>query len=78
LEAEVLSISRHGFWLLIGQEELFLPFEQFPWFRSARVDSLLNVRLVGPEHLHWPDLDVDLTIASIRSPEQFPLLARVD
>ena len=33
---EVTNISRHGFWLLLGDEELLLPFEQFPWFRSAR------------------------------------------
>jgi len=26
----------HGFWLLLGDEELFIPFEQFPWFKDAR------------------------------------------
>jgi hypothetical protein len=30
--AEVTHVSRHGFWVLLGAEELFLPFEQFPWF----------------------------------------------
>ena len=32
---EVTNVSRHGLWLLVGDEELFLPFEHFPWFRDA-------------------------------------------
>lgn len=35
--AEVTNISRHGFWPLLDDEELLLPFEQFPWFKSATV-----------------------------------------
>lgn len=27
-----------------------------------------------PEHLRWPDLDVDLTLNSIKNPEAFPLV----
>lgn len=34
---EVTNISRHGLWLLLGDEELFLPFEHFPWFRRATI-----------------------------------------
>jgi hypothetical protein len=37
--AEVTNISKHGFWLLLDEEELLLPFEQFPWFRSATVEQ---------------------------------------
>ena len=33
--AEVSHVSLHGLWLLVGDEELLLPFEQFPWFRVA-------------------------------------------
>jgi hypothetical protein len=29
-EAEVTNISRHGFWLLVDGQELFLPFAEFP------------------------------------------------
>ena len=36
-EAEVTNISRHGLWLLVHDEELFLPFEEFPWFKDASV-----------------------------------------
>jgi hypothetical protein len=37
-EAEVTNISQHGFWLLVGGRELFLPFDDFPWFKSAPVE----------------------------------------
>ncbi len=73
---EVTNVSSHGFWLLIGSEELFLPFSQFPWFRAATLDQLFNVQLQSADHLHWPDLDVDLSVQSIRTPSAFPLVAR--
>ena len=76
-EVEVTNISSHGFWLLLGDRELFLPFEQFPWFQEAPVGQLLNVKLPGPGHLYWPDLDVDLAVESIEHPERFPLVSRV-
>jgi hypothetical protein len=72
---EVSNISKHGFWLLIGKEEFFLSFKEFPWFETAIVKSILNVELHGTDHLHWPDLDVDLTIESIRYPERYPLVS---
>jgi hypothetical protein len=28
--AEVTNVSKHGFWLLLGYEELLLLFDQFP------------------------------------------------
>ena len=28
--AEVTNVSPHGFWLFIGERELFVPFTQFP------------------------------------------------
>ena len=73
---EVTNISRHGFWLLMGDEELLLPFEQFPWFRSATVEQITHVECPSPDHLYWPSLDVDLAVASIRDPEAFPLVSR--
>ena len=37
---EVTNVSRHGLWLLVGDEELFLPFEHFPWFRDASIEKI--------------------------------------
>ena len=74
---EVTNISSHGFWLLLEDEELFLPFAEFPWFRDVAVGKILNVELPSSNHLYWPELDVDLAVESIRHPEQFPLLSKV-
>jgi hypothetical protein len=74
LQVEVSNIDRHGFWLLVADKEYFLPYGDFPWFRQARVEQILNVELLHGEHLHWPDLDVDLTLDSLTQPESFPLV----
>ena len=73
---EVTNISQHGFWLLLEDEELFLPFSDFPWFRDVAVGKILRVDLPSPNHLYWPELDVDLAVESIRHPERFPLVSR--
>lgn len=75
--AEVTNISRHGFWMLIGDEELLLSFEQFPWFKQASVEHIVNVERPTLDHLYWPSLDVDLSVSSIRRPADFPLMSRV-
>lgn len=73
---EVSNVSRHGFWLLIADRELFVSFENFPWFREASIRAITNVELPTPHHLYWPDLDVDLAVESIEHPERFPLVSR--
>ncbi|TAN49846.1 MAG: DUF2442 domain-containing protein [Methylococcaceae bacterium] len=73
---EVTNISPHGFWLLLGDEELFLPFSDFPWFRDAGVGKILHVEFPSSNHLYWPELDVDLAVESIRHPEKFPLVSK--
>jgi hypothetical protein len=74
---EVTNISKYGFWLLLGDEELFLPFSEFPWFRDASIGKILQVELPSSNHLYWPELDIDLSVESIRHPEQFPLVSHV-
>jgi hypothetical protein len=74
-EVEVTNISRHGLWLLVKDEELFLPFDEFPWFKEASVSAILNVERQGADRLHWPTLDVDLTLESIRHPERYPFVS---
>ena len=74
--AEVTHISKHGFWLLLADEELLVPFDQFPWFRNATISKLTKVELPSPHHLYWPELDVDLAVDSIRHPDHFPLVSR--
>ncbi len=53
-EVEVTNISQHGFWLLLDGQELFLPFEDFPWFKRATVEAILRLERPAPGHLHSP------------------------
>ena len=74
--SEVTNISRHGIWLLSGEKELFLSYEDFPWFEEQTLKSILHVQEVSPGHFYWPDLDLDLTEEIIEHPERFPLVSR--
>jgi len=73
---EVSHISQHGIWLLLAEREMFLSYKEFPRFKDAPVSAVLNVQLPQPDHLYWPDLDLDLSVESIEHPERFPLVAR--
>ncbi|HEV2220381.1 MAG TPA: DUF2442 domain-containing protein [Casimicrobiaceae bacterium] len=75
-QVEVTNVSVHGFWVLVGSEELHLPFSQFPWFRDAPIAKLAHVTRPSPDRLYWPDLDVNLAVESIRHPDRFPLVSR--
>jgi hypothetical protein len=72
---EVVNISAHGFWLSIGNEELFVPYGEFPWFRGATIAQITSVTMPSKSHLYWPELDIDLSVASIRNPASFPLVS---
>jgi hypothetical protein len=71
---EVANISAQGFWVFLGDRELFVPFQEFPWFTDAPVSKILNIRRPQEDHLYWPDLDIDLAVESIEHPERFPLV----
>lgn len=73
---EVTHISKHGFWLLLSDEELLVPFDKFPWFRKSKIAQISEVQWPSPDHLYWPELDVDLSVQSIRNPGAFPLVSR--
>ncbi|XOV88078.1 MAG: DUF2442 domain-containing protein [Pseudomonadota bacterium] len=75
LGAEVTNISEYGLWILVGDEELFLSHEDFPWFKSSSVQDVLNVELLSPAHLYWPGLDADISTDSIKEPDGYPLKA---
>ncbi|MEO7852453.1 MAG: DUF2442 domain-containing protein [Rubrivivax sp.] len=77
-EAEVTNISAHGFWLLLGNEELPVPFADFPWFKKATVEQILSVQRPTENHLYWPQLDIDLSVESLRKPLAFPLVSKTD
>lgn len=74
-ETEVVHISPLGVWLDVQGKEYFLPYKQFPWFRDATVKQIHKVTLNHDHHLHWPELDVDLELDSLESPQRYPLIA---
>ena len=73
---EVTNISAHGLWLLAHGKELFMSYENFPWFKDQTVRSIINVEEQSSGHFYWPQLDVDLTEEIIEHPERFPLKAK--
>ncbi|MHB8493908.1 MAG: DUF2442 domain-containing protein [Casimicrobiaceae bacterium] len=75
-DVEVTNVPANGFWVLVGSEELHLPFALFSWFRDAPVIKLSHVTRPSPDHLYWPELDIDPAVDSIRHPDRFPLVSR--
>ena len=71
---EVQNISTQGIWLYLKEKEYFLSYKDYPWFKDAKVSEIHNVVLHHDVHLHWPDLDIDLELASIEQPEKYPLV----
>ena len=74
LNVEVIQISCHGLWLIVHEEEYFLPFEKFPWFKKGMIEEIHNVQLLHEIHLRWPDLDIDLELNSLKNLEHYPLV----
>lgn len=79
VSVEISGITKHGFWLFLddSQEEIFVSFVEFPWFKKATVENLFCVERPLPHHLYWSELDIDLHVDSIRHPENFPLVSRL-
>ena len=75
LDVEVTNISQHGVWVLCRDRELFLSFDDFPWFKDAPIAKIFNIKEPSPNHFYWPDLDIDLGLKTIDHPGQYPLLA---
>lgn len=74
--AEVQDVSKDGIWLILRDQEYFLPFADYPWFKNATIASIYNVETHHGTQLHWPDLDVDLELESLQNPNQYPLVYR--
>ncbi len=71
---EVTDISPFGIWLLHCGKEFFLPYKEFPWFKDAPVWKVFSSVAEGGDHVRWPELDVELSLASIQEPGAFPLV----
>jgi len=72
---EVTNIDAHGIWVFVRGREYFLPHQDYPWFKNAKVANVLSVELHHDVHLYWPALDVDLSIDTLENPREYPLVA---
>lgn len=45
---EITNISSHGVWVLAGDKELCMSYEDFPWFKDAPIGKVLNVEEPTP------------------------------
>ena len=73
VNAEVKNISNQGIWVLVNEQEFFMSFKEFPWFLKATVEQIYDLKLFHEKHLHWPSLDVDIDIDSLKHLEAYPL-----
>ncbi len=73
---EVTNISKHGIWLLANDRELFLSYEDFPWFLDQPIKAIIDVEQSTPGHFYWPEIDVDISEEIIANPDHFPLKAK--
>ncbi len=73
---EVTHISTNGVWILARNKELFMSYDDFPWFKDQTVNSIINVEEQSCGHFYWPDIDIDLTEEIIENPERFPIKAK--
>ncbi len=71
--SEVTAIGRDGFWLINGDREFFVPYENYPVFRSATVEQIYAMQEIAPGQLRWEALDADIEIEALEHPERFPL-----
>lgn len=72
---EISHISNFGVWILTRHKELFMSYEDFPWFKNQTVNAIMNVEELADGHFYWEDIDVDLTEKMIQNPQDFPLTA---
>ncbi|WP_343728589.1 DUF2442 domain-containing protein [Duganella sp.] len=71
----LLEVTAHGFWIDLGNERLYAAYTDFPWFAGANAEQLGDVQRPSAGHLYWPALDIDLSVASLRDPAAYPLIA---
>jgi hypothetical protein len=70
----VTNISNVGFWLLVDNQEYFVPFDDYPGFRQASIAQIFGVEQLSPDQFNWPDLDIDIELDALCHPDQYPLV----
>lgn len=71
-----LNITQNGLWLYVHDHEYFLSYDDYPFFKEAKIKDIYQIELMHQTHLHWPILDIDLSIEVLENPERFPLISK--
>ena len=71
--AEIQNISAQGIWILVNKQEFFMPFKEFPWFLKATLEQIYDLEFFHDKYLHWPSLDIDIEVDSLKHLEAYPL-----
>jgi len=72
----VLSIEPLGLWLYTDGKKYFLEFRHFPWFSGAPIGSAFGVESLEDGGVRWPDIGIELHLASIQDPARYPLISQ--
>jgi len=72
-----INLTGEGINILVHGHEYFLEFTDFPWFEYCNVTELRNIT-ADKWGVYWNDLDIDLSIESIETPEKFPVKIPVE
>lgn len=73
LEYEITNIERFGIWLLADNKEYYIKFEDYPAFKKASIDQILNIQRISPTQFRWPDIDEDIELEALEHPEKYIL-----
>ena len=76
MNAEVTNISPFGIWILVNGEEFFMSYKEYPVFENAPIKAVAILEVDSFGNLHWPELDVDIEVDSLRNPGGYPLIYR--
>ena len=73
LVSEITNITKDGFWLFSAGYEYFVSFNDYPDFKKATIEQLHNFIESVAGQFHWPDLDCDIELEALITPEKYPL-----
>lgn len=74
---DVTNISQHGFCPLLAGEGISCRSPNSCGFGMSQLAKFCTSNRHPQIPLHWPELDVDLAVESVRYPQRFPLVSQV-
>lgn len=70
---ELTNINSVGFYLLIENKEYFVPFNEYPVFKTIPLHDIFEMTLLSPEQIYWEKHDIDIELSALKTPHLFTL-----